>query len=361
MNYDMADELAGPRRLPGSIGMLQSYPASESEFAMIAARENDANLRNGQRLRRRIVEFGRSTTLKREFTSPAKMIPQESTADVSAKLEYPACPECGGDQRHFPFRLQEPYRVACCEACGLHYLYPRLMEAAMQEVYRQSSYYEGGACGYADTSYTGQEAALRATFKRLLRNLAKRGLTGGDVLEIGCGYGYLLDEARSLFSRRVGTDFSAEAAEIARATGAEVFVGGIEQVSPDRKFDCIVAIQVIEHVYQPSSFVKELASHAKAGGYIVVATPDIGGALRRTMGGRWPSFKVPEHVVYFDFPSLRALMDRVGLTDVHKLPYPHAFPLGLIAAKFGLSIPPLLARLKIWVPATTVAAYGRVP
>jgi hypothetical protein len=43
------------------------------------------------------------------------------------------------------------------------------MEAAMQEVYRQSSYYEGGACGYADTSYTGP------TFKRLLQNLVTHG------------------------------------------------------------------------------------------------------------------------------------------------------------------------------------------
>src|SRR6266481_378978 len=281
---------------------------------------------------------------------------RETAADMSANLEYPACPSCDSAQRHFPFRLHGPYTVARCIECGLHYLYPRLIESAMQEVYRQSSYYEGGACGYADTSYTGQEAALRATFKRLLRNLAKRGLTGGDLLEVGCGYGYLLDEARPLFDRRVGTDFSAEAAKIARAIGAEVFVGGIEQVSPDRKFDCIVAIQVIEHVYQPLSFVKQLASHTKAGGYIVVATPDIGGALRRTMGRRWPSFKVPEHVVYFDFESLRALMYQGGLSDVRKLPYPHAFPLGLIAAKFRLSIPPVLARLKMWVPATTVAA-----
>ena len=139
-----------------------------------------------------------------------------------------------------------------------------------------------------------------------------------------------------MFNRRVGTEFSAQGAEIARATGAEVFVGGIEQVSPDRKFDCIVAIQVIEHVYQPLSFVKQVASHTKAGGYIVVATPDIGGALRKTMGRRWPSLKVPEHVVYFDFQSLRALMHQAGLIDVRRLPYPHAFPLGLITAKFGL-------------------------
>ena len=61
--------------------------------------------------------------------------------------------------------------------------------------------------------------------------LPDSGLTGGDLLEIGCGYGYLLDEARAFFERRVGTEFSPQGAEIARATGAEVFVGGIEQSS----------------------------------------------------------------------------------------------------------------------------------
>src|SRR6266699_5883088 len=106
------------------------------------------------------------------------MISQESSANISAKLEYPACPVCGSNRRQFPFRLHGPYSVARCTACGFHYLYPRLVETAMQEAYRQSSYYEGGTCGYAETSYTAQESALRTTFKRLLHNLARRGLAG---------------------------------------------------------------------------------------------------------------------------------------------------------------------------------------
>src|SRR6266536_703484 len=195
--------------------------------------------------------------------------------------------------------------------------------------------------------------------RRLRHNLAKRGLTGGDLLEIGCGYGYLLDEARLFFNRRVGTEFSPQGAEIARITGAEVFVGGIEQVPPQHKFNCVVATQVIEHVYEPLSFVKRLANRTKPGGHIILATPDIGGALRRVMGLRWPSFKAPEHVVYFDFQTLSSLMRQAGLQGVRRLPYPHAFPFGLIATKFGFTLPPLLAHLKIWVPATTVAAYAR--
>jgi SAM-dependent methyltransferase len=285
---------------------------------------------------------------------------RESAVEIPANLEYPVCPSCESDRRDFPFLLHEPYRVARCVECGFHYLYPRLIESAMQAVYRESSYYEGGACGYADTSYTAQEFALRATFKRLLHNLAKRGLTGGDLLEIGCGYGYLLDEARSFFGRRVGTEFSPEGAEIARATGAEVFIGGIEQVPSEAKFDCVIGTQLIEHVYEPLSFVKRLAGHTKSGRHIILATPDIGGVLRKAMGQRWPSFKVPEHVLYFDYSTLSSLMRRAGLDDVHRLPYPHAFPLGLIAAKFGFTLLPSVGRFKVWVPATTVAAYGRV-
>ncbi len=231
----------------------------------------------------------------------------------------------------------------------------------MQHAYRQPSYYEGGACGYSDASYIAQESALRATFKRLLYNLAKRSLTGGQLLEIGCGYGYLLDEARLFFDRRVGTEFSPQGAEIARTTGADVFVGGVEQIPPEAKFDCVVATQVIEHVYQPLPFVTQIAERTTPGGHIVLATPNIGGVLSKFMGRRWPSFKAPEHVVYFDFQTLSALMRRAGLDDVRRFPYPHAFPLGLLAAKFGLALPPLLAPFKIWMPATTFAVYGRVP
>lgn len=282
-------------------------------------------------------------------------------AEASTDLEYPPCPLCESDRRQFVFRLHEPYSVARCTECRFHYLYPRLRESAMQDIYRQSLYYEGGACGYTDTGYVDQESALRATFRRLLRNLGKCRLTGGDLLEIGCGYGYLLDEARLLFNGRVGTEFSAQAAEIARGTGAEVFVGGIEQIPPDRKFDCVIATQVIEHVYEPLLFVKRLVGYTKHCGHIVLATPDIGGALRKCMGGSWPSFKAPEHVTYFDFRALSGLMRQAGLEDVRRFPYPHAFPLGLIAAKFGFALPPPLADFKVWVPATTVASYGRIP
>jgi hypothetical protein len=77
----------------------------------------------------------------------------ETTASVTASLEYPACPlareplseVCGSDRREFPFRLHQPYSVVRCTECGLYYLYPRLVESAMQEAFHQSSYYGGSS------------------------------------------------------------------------------------------------------------------------------------------------------------------------------------------------------------------------
>jgi SAM-dependent methyltransferase len=280
--------------------------------------------------------------------------------NVPPNHEYPTCPLCHCEGRELLFSLHEPYRVVRCTDCGLYYLYPRLVASAMEHVYRQPSYYEGGTCGYSDTSYISQESALRATFKQLLHNLTRRGLNGGQLLEVGCGYGYLLDEARSFFDRCFGTEFSPEVAAIAGARGFEVFVGGVEQVPADLKFDCVIATQVIEHIYTPLLFLNQLVDRTRPGGHIVLATPDMGGVLRKVMGRRWPSFKIPEHVVYFDFPTLSSLMRQAGLDAVCRLPYLHAFPAGLIAAKFGMALPPSIARLNIWVPTTTVAAYGTV-
>ena len=79
----------------------------------------------------------------------------------------------------------------------------------MREHYMKEDYFEGGEAGY--DSYADQEASLRMTFRRLLSELSERGICGGSVLDVGCGYGYFLSEASDHFSKRFGTDFSAGA------------------------------------------------------------------------------------------------------------------------------------------------------
>lgn len=271
------------------------------------------------------------------------------------ELETVSCPLCAGTGRRVAFSF-DPYRVVRCTSCDFHYLSPRPTEAAMMRLYQDDDYFEGGEGGY--DAYEDQELALRATFKRLLKTMDHHGLTGGDLLEVGCGYGYLLDEARPWFDRRFGTEFSPRAAEHARPRADDVYLGGCEAVPPGQMFDCVVATQVIEHVYAPETFLCELRDRLKPGGSLMVAAPDMGSFWRKCMGRRWPSFKVPEHVNYFDAGSLGEIMNRAGLSGLETIPYPHAFPMPLVAAKLGVRVPHFLNRHSLWLPKTTIAVAG---
>ncbi len=276
-------------------------------------------------------------------------------------FEEPACPLCGSQQRETVVRFSKapPYGVVQCRDCELAYLSPRPTETQMLELYRADDYFASSEDqGYQ--SYEAQQEPLRRTFRRLLETLARTGHTGGSLLEVGCGYGYLLDEARPFFSRRVGTDFSAGAVEVARSRADEVFVGPAEAAGTG-PFDVIITNHVIEHVYDPVGFVRSLAARCRPGGTIVVSTPDFGSAWRRAMGVRWPSYKLPEHVLYFAQRTLKRTLEAAGLERLAPVPYPHAFPLPLVAEKLHLKLPAAFGRYNLWIPATTVAMLAHVP
>jgi len=269
---------------------------------------------------------------------------------------------CGSVNRKAMFRFGE-FGVVRCAACGLEYLSPRLVEDAMLELYRSGEYYEGGLVGY--DSYSGQEAALRATFGRIVDELVRAGFGGGDLLEVGCGYGYFLEAARPAFTTVLGTEFSQTAAAAARGRGLDVITGGLADLPAGARFDCVFSGHVVEHIYDPRAFVAGLHELLRPGGVIVLGAPDSGSFLARTMGSRWPSFKIPEHVVYFDRATLSRLMADAGLEDVRPFHYPHAFPLALVFKRLGLGWlgdrSGRLGRVPIWLPATTVAVSGRRP
>jgi SAM-dependent methyltransferase len=274
-------------------------------------------------------------------------------------LEQPRCPLCGSEDRHDNVYGFPPFAVARCRNCRLWYLCPRLAEPIMHECYVDDTYFEGGEGGYS--SYQAQEPTLRPTFRRFLAELSRRGMTGGRLLEVGCAYGFFLDEARGFFDHRTGTDYSAAALEKARGRADRLVLGGCGEIAPGETFDCIAVIHTIEHIYEPQAFLRELAGHLRPGGWLVLATPDMGAFWRPLLSHRWPFFKIPEHVTFFDRRTLPELLRRSGLVDVQPLPYASFFSFDLIGEKLGRKMPTALGSRQVRLPATTVAAAGRRP
>lgn len=250
---------------------------------------------------------------------------------------------------------EPPFAIKRCKSCNLAYLSPRLSAEEANRFYENDSYFGGGdgQSGYGD--YSVQERSLRQTFRKLLTTMKSQGASGGAFLEVGCGPGYLLDEAREYFASRSGVELSARAAQqAADLSGAKIYTS-IDDIADAPIFDCIVATHVIEHIYEPVEFVQSLARRLKPDGNIILAAPHMGSLFRKIMGRRWPSFKYPEHISFFDEKTLPDLFRRAGLDVVDRVPYPHVFPLSLVISKFGLRAPDWTDRFNVTLPATTIS------
>lgn len=291
------------------------------------------------------------------------MSPDKQHAQVAwaaEQLETPNCPLCNHQEAKTRYADGKfaTFHIMRCQACDFTYLSPRPSETAMLARYAQDDYFEGqDGGGYA--SYAAQAQALSLTFQRLMTQLKRRNMSGGHLLEVGCGYGFLLQQAQPFFSKIDATDFSAGALAKAQSFADNIYQGGLDAIPPGQTYDLIIANHVIEHVYHPHDFVAQCKARLKPGGWLLLSTPDAGSFWLKLMGKRWPSFILPDHLLYFSAQHLRSLFTQAGFSTLQNVPYPHAFPASLVAQKLGLTLPEKLGKLSMWLPKTTVAIAGR--
>ena len=272
-----------------------------------------------------------------------------------ADLETTPCPLCNSSG-HRPLYSFDAFRMVSCGQCGLIYLNPRLKESVISSVYQGDEYFLGhDNVGYQN--YELQERSLRLTFRRFLRELERRGMTSGRLLEIGSGYGYFLDEAKTYYAHISGIELSQSAGSSAqRISGGSVHIGTLGSMPGHWiDFDIIVLFNVIEHIYNPVEFLLSAKPKLRRGGAIVLGTPDAGSFWFKILRKKWPSFKIPEHIALYSKETLSLLLQKTGFKNIREIPFGHAFPLGLILSKLGVNISMNFGTIPIWIPHTIVA------
>ncbi len=173
-------------------------------------------------------------------------------------------------------------------------------------------------------------AMLRATplyyerKKRSLMYLDK--LTPGRLLDVGCGNGDQLVQARALGWKVEGQEIDPKAAEYARNVhGLTVHLGTLEELAfPDATFDAIIVSHVIEHVHDPIGLLKECYRILKPNGSLFVFTPNIESFGHRYFKSYWYALDPPRHLYLFSMSSLRICAKRAGYGSINiwtALPY----------------------------------------
>jgi len=154
-------------------------------------------------------------------------------------------------------------------------------------------------------------------------------------LDVGSGMGRYLIAGQRLGFEVLGFEPSMDHARVATEHFKLPVVN--DYFSADRvngrKFDLIILSHVIEHIYDPKSFIRELVDVLRPGGALIVITPNNNSLLARTIGSAWPMLKPIDHVSMISADAY-GYFDLSGVAEVHhsSSEYPFEFAAAALAA-----------------------------
>jgi SAM-dependent methyltransferase len=248
--------------------------------------------------------------------------------------------------RRLPDRLH--YRMVRCGECGLLRSNPILPPEELARLYQSSQFTYGVEASFA-----------RRTYGRYLSRAGRWMKTRAALLEIGCGSGFLLEEAlQQGFQEVAGVEPSADAAAHAADSVRPQIRPGLYQADtyPRDSFDFICAFQVFDHVPDPAAMLRAAHEDLREQGVVLFVNHDSGGWLNRLLGEASPIVDV-EHTVLFDQCTIRRLLERCGFVVREVFSVRNTYPV-----HYWAHLAPLPRALKSRaVPFLRRSALGRIP
>ncbi len=173
---------------------------------------------------------------------------------------------------------------------------------------------------FTSAKYRGDPVAQERENERRLRLLKCWAPDGSDVLDAGCSTGDFLAYAKGSFQMH-GLDYSSFAVETAKRHNPDLAQrlksGSIEETEwPDQSFKAICLWDVIEHLWDPVTVVKNLLDKLQPGGVILISTPAIDALTARVSGRYWPFMTPPEHLSFFGLKTFRQMALGLGHCEI---------------------------------------------
>jgi SAM-dependent methyltransferase len=206
--------------------------------------------------------------------------------------------------RRLPDRVH--YRMVTCDACGLVRSDPVAADELLARLYASSSF-----------DYEGEVASLQATYGRALGWLQARSPHRDALLEIGCGNGFFLQQARRQGWRQTrGVEPSADAvakapAELDGAIVRDVMRAGL--FAPE-SFDAVCLFQVLDHIPDPVAVLEECHTVLRRGGHILALNHNVAAWSARVLGERSPIVDI-EHTYLYSPATMRGVLAKAGFVE----------------------------------------------
>jgi SAM-dependent methyltransferase len=244
----------------------------------------------------------------------------ESLGSAAALPRVFSCPVCKSGAFHALLKT-DTMRIQVCDRCGVGLQNPQPSDSELADIYGPDYFIGASGNGALASQFeTVKRETARLQINEVGAYLSQSGQPAKRprLIEIGCGHGYLLMEARAKGFEVAGLDYSVDATAAANRNLGQNLVrrGTIDSVELESdSYDVCVIADVIEHIRDPASLLKDSFRVLKKGGALFLATPSLDSWSSRVLGRCWMEFK-REHLYYFNRDTIKKLVFDAGFRNI---------------------------------------------
>ncbi len=158
-----------------------------------------------------------------------------------------------------------------------------------------------------------------------------------QVLELGCSTGYLTKELKKNGCIIDVVELDADDLKVASTYARSAYHGNLDDdkflVSLNKKYDVIIASDVLEHLKNPENVLKKLKKNLKESGRIIISMPNIAcWSMRKELFFKG-NFEYQDsgildrtHLRFYTYNSIQQLIKNAGFKNFKRIPIELQFP-----------------------------------
>jgi SAM-dependent methyltransferase len=231
------------------------------------------------------------------------------------RTELIDCPLCSSREFDEVAVRSDNLHIVKCKSCNLGFLNPCPVPQDIGKLY-ECDYHSGLGC--KEMSYRGFAALIANVkyYKPYAFDILteKVELNGKRTLDIGCSYGKWVYWMSKYGAKATGIDLAGECIKWGKKNlNLDLRQCSISDIDePSGSFDVVTMIDLIEHIADLGSFMKNLVRLLKPGGLVFVQTPNFESYYKYRRDWLFLHFGL-EHLLYFDTATLDKLFAMYGM------------------------------------------------
>jgi len=263
------------------------------------------------------------------------------------------CPVCGNNNfKTFItctdfFVSGEQFEIRECGECGFKFTANAENEESIGRYYQSEEYisHSNTSKGLVNAAYHQVRNYMLGCKRQLVEKAT--GTKSGQIIDVGTGTGFFLNEMKNRGWEVSGTEKSEDAREFAQKE-FDLEIKKPEQLFQfeNESFDAITLWHVLEHIHQLDENMQTFSRLLKPEGKLIIAVPNHTSYDARHYKEFWAAWDVPRHLWHFGPKQIKQFGEKYGfrLQSLHTMPF-DSFYVSLLSEKYKKSKLPLFKGL----------------